>query len=511
MVTLVFWLLPQFGVEIQSRVPVESQALQSLFNRLSAVLAIGILVVLFIDNHRRSEQRVQQLAYFDVVTELPNRRSFQFRLAKACDNVTNERIDCALLFIDLDRFKTINDSLGHHIGDELLKAVSQRLTNVVGQLKTPGIHHHVARFGGDEFTVLLEGHGASAAASEVAENIVHHLCQPLAVTGYELYPGASIGIARAPVDATHADELMRNADKALYEAKERGGGQYAFCTAAQLDATRRRLNLENRLRRALQREEISVHYQPLIDSKTGDITSVEALMRWSTGSEGSISPGEFIPVAEATGLILPLGEWILQTACMQAQAWRKEGHEHLRLSVNVSPHQLRHASFFPTLKHVLAESGLPPGQLELEITESTVLEADERSRQTIHQINALGVHLALDDFGTGYSSLVYLRSFPFASLKIDRTFISSAPSNPDDAELITAIITMARRLSLRVVAEGVETSDHVRLLQSLGCGELQGFLFSRPVPHSELHQQLVDQPHRLTVAEYLTDPHSAIS
>ena len=449
-----------------------------------------------ITSERDAASRIRNLAYFDALTGLPNRELFREQIDKAIERCRRVDKPIALLFLDIDRFKKVNDSLGHSSGDVLLTEVADRLRAAVrggdsiGRLTLDGDSRReasggISRLGGDEFTVVVADLEHPQDAARVARRILHALSRSFQVAGQEIFAGCSIGIAVWPEDGANSELLLRSADVAMYHAKSRGGGAYAFFSASMNVTSTRRLELESRLRRALERDEFSLVYQPIRDTQTGRVSAVEALLRWSDGSGQPISPAEFIPIAEEAGLIVEIGAWVLGTACRQARAWLDEGYEPIRMSVNISVHQLRRAGIVDSIDQLLYESNLEPGSLELEITESSMLDANPNISTAISRLTEMGIGLALDDFGTGYSSLSALQRFPIERLKIDRSFVAGVGGNGNDEALVSAIVALAKRLSIEVVAEGVETEEQARYLTELGCRELQGYLFSRPLPAAE--------------------------
>ena len=430
------------------------------------------------------------LAYYDLLTGLPNRQLFADRLERILVHAARHDRLVAICFLDLDGFKRVNDTLGHSIGDQLLCQVAERLmgglrlSDFVG--RSPDASPvTVSRLGGDEFTIVLREISNAQDAGRVADRVLDALRKPFVMEGHEVISTASIGIAVFPHDGKRAETLLRNADTAMYWAKGRGRNNWQFYAKSMNDAAKRKLQLERHLRRALERQEFSLHYQPLRDAGCGRLTGAEALLRWEDPELGPVSPVEFIPVAEETGLIVPLGEWVLRTACAQSQEWQAAGFRPLRLAVNLSGRQIRQPTLVDMVARVLQETGLSPAHLELEITESTIMQDDDVTIAAFRELNEMGVGLALDDFGTGYSSLSYLRRFPIGRVKIDRSFVSGIPTNQDDAALAAAIIAMAHGLRLSVVAEGVETREQAEFLRESGCDELQGYLFSPAVPSEQ--------------------------
>ncbi len=439
-----------------------------------------------ITGEKRVQERIQHMAQHDALTDLPNRSLLYDRVGQLVTQARRNPHVFALLFIDLDRFKNVNDSLGHQVGDRLLQSVSQRLLTCIRESDT------VARIGGDEFVVLLSGLGEARDAATVAQKIQELLSQPFRFEGHDLHVTPSVGICTYPQDGADVETLMRNADTAMYHAKEMGRNNYQFFTPEMNAAAHRRLALENDLRRALERSEFILHYQPQIDLRTGDIIGFEALARWRHPERGMVPPGEFIPVAEETGMINPLGEWVLNHACVQAAEWLRAGHPPLQVAVNLSAHQFRREGVAATVARVLKESGLPAARLELEITESAIIHQPEQAIVTFNELSDMGVQLSIDDFGTGYSSLSYLKRFPIDKLKIDQSFVRDIHTDPDDAAIVTAIIAMAHSLGLEVIAEGVETADQLAFLKTLGCDKAQGYYFSRPLPAQEYEDLLRD-------------------
>ena len=433
-----------------------------------------------ITERKAAEAQVRHLAEYDALTNLPNRVLLQDRLGQAIAAARRAGSCLALLFLDLDRFKNINDSLGHTVGDQVLCQVGERLLTAVRASDT------VSRLGGDEFVLLLPLLESPAQAASVAEKLLHTLATPLAIDDYELAVTPSIGIAVFPEDGEDGDTLLKNADAAMYVAKESGRNNYQYFTAAMNARVSQRLLLENNLRQALARQELALHYQPQYDLHSGTLVGCEALLRWRQPEQGLIPPDRFIPVAEETGLILPIGQWVLREACRQAQAWQDAGLPPLVVAVNISAVQFRQANLAALVQEALAASGLSPCWLELELTESMLMEDGERHTQTLAQLKAMGIRLALDDFGTGYSSLAYLKRFSLDKLKIDRSFIRDLPQDADDAAITTAIIGMARDLGLETLAEGVETEQQWSFLAERGCAQMQGFLRARPMPADEI-------------------------
>ena len=434
---------------------------------------------------KRSEEQLARLAHYDPLTDLPNRLLLQSRVEHALDRAERHGRRAAVLFIDLDRFKTVNDSLGHVVGDRLLVEVAQRLRARVRDEDTLG------RFGGDEFLLLLEPIGAPDEAAVVARDLLAALAAPFGLGGRtEAYLGASIGISIFPEDGTTAAELLRDADAALYQAKEQGRNRFCFYTADMNVNAMAQLELEAALRRALDRDEFALHYQPKVDLRSGQVVGAEALIRWQREAGELEAPARFIPLAEKTGLIVAIGAWVIDTACRQLRLWREAGWPDLKLAVNVSGQQFNSCDLAAVVTDALARHEVPAALLELELTESMLMQDPEQTVTILHALKRIGVGLSLDDFGTGYSSFAYLSRFPFDTLKIDRSFVSDIVTEPDAAMIAVSIIDLAHRMRLRVVAEGVETEPQLGYLTMRNCDEMQGYFFARPVPADAFHALL---------------------
>ena len=442
----------------------------------------------------RAERRIVRLAYFDTLTGLPNREQSHNRLVGALQAAREKGGNLAVLYLDLDNFKRVNDTLGHAVGDELLCVVAERLRSSLrygsesnASVARPG---DIARLGGDEFMVLLPSLRNTVDAAGVAERLILALREPMQLAANCLVVTPSVGIAIYPQDGTDAATLLRNADLAMYFAKRRTPGTFAYFDVSMNATALHRFTIEEQLRGALERNEFSLQYQPQFDVRTGGISGVEALLRWTNAELGAVSPTEFIPVAEETGLILAIGRWALRAACQQAQAWRAEGLPVQRMAVNVSGRQFALAEFPPEVGAILKETGLEPAVLELEITESVVMADEAWAEKAINQLKALGVSLAIDDFGTGYSSFGRLRHFAVDRLKIDRSFVTSITDCSDDRAIAAAIIAMSRSLHINVTAEGVENFPQLAFLQEQDCQDAQGFLLSRPL-HADAARELL--------------------
>jgi diguanylate cyclase (GGDEF)-like protein/PAS domain S-box-containing protein len=429
-----------------------------------------------ITDRKRSEERLAFLAQYDVLTGLPNRALFYDRLRQAVVRAKREQSMVGLLFLDLDRFKQINDSLGHAAGDRVLKVVGDRLKGFLREVDT------IARLGGDEFTVIIEGVVDQEQVASVAEKIKAAMAEYVVLDGHDMLISASVGITLYPRDAEDIENLIKNADIAMYHAKHRGGRQqYQFYDAGMAPLAAGRLEMEARLKHAIEKREFVLHYQPTVDVKSGRITGMEALIHWQS-PEGMIPPSDFIPLAEESGLILDIGKWVLNAACAQTRLWQREGLPPLRLAVNLSPLQFRQENLLGTVAETLRETGLAADFLELEITENAIMDRSTETIATLNRLAELGVHLSIDDFGTGYSSLAYLKQFPVDQLKIDRSFIRDLTMDHDDAAIVSAMIAMSHNLGLKVTAEGVETRDHLDFLRVTGCDTYQGYYFSVPLP-----------------------------
>lgn len=435
-----------------------------------------------------AERRIHRLAYFDGLTGLPNRAFFQHQLEAAIDIARRHDRRLAVLYFDLDNFKRINDTLGHGVGDQLLCVLADRLREVLRRddlVSRPTLPANtancMARLGGDEFVLLLHDIASLQEASTVAERVVKDLDRPMQLAMHQVLVTPSVGIAVYPDHGTDVETLFRNADLAMYFAKRQGPGQIALFSETMSAGGLMRLTIENKLHDALRREEFTLHFQPQFDLATGAIVGLEALLRWSNADLGSVPPEDFIPVAESTGLILPIGEWVLRSACQQMQEWRAEGLTNARVSVNVSAKQFAQRGFPAQVAAILAEANLPPECLELEITESLVMQDEDWAQQTVAALKQTGVSIAIDDFGTGYSSLSRLRGFEVNRLKIDRSFVRQSQANLQDRALINGIIKMAQALGLGIVAEGVEEFTQLLHLQDEKCDFAQGFLLSKPL------------------------------
>ena len=438
--------------------------------------------------NRQAQERLNYLAYHDDLTGLPNRSLYNDRLSQAMIEARRQGRYVGVMLLDIDHFKMVNDTVGHEAGDELLRDIGKRLSVCVRESDT------VARFGGDEFGMVLADMADPRDAIFVAQKMLDSFAPPFFVGGRELFVGPSIGITIYPVDSDDLDALVKNADAAMYHAKAQGRNNFQFYSAELTARAQSRLDMETSLRRALERREFLLHYQPKFSLETGEMTGVEALIRWQHPELGMVSPQDFIGIAEESGLILPIGEWVLRAACEQVKRWHDEGLGQVRLAVNLSTKQFRHSRLKETLAGVLAETGFDPRYLEFEITESVLMDSSAAVSEVLADLKAMGISISVDDFGTGYSSLSYLKRFPIDALKIDRSFVRDVPADHDDAAIVRAIIAMSHSLRMKVIAEGVETEEQQQFLRAEGCDEIQGFFSGRPVPPEELLQRLRSRP-----------------
>ena len=435
-----------------------------------------------ITERQRAEERIAHLAGHDALTDLPNRTLLRTQLEYELKRV--KRGEClAVLCLDLDYFKGVNDTLGHPVGDELLKVVADRLRGCVRELDT------IARLGGDEFAIIMTALRQPSDAAALAKRVRDSIAQPYLIDGHQIVVDISIGISIAPIDAIEPDQLLKNADMALYGAKADGRGTFRFFEAEMDARMQARRALEMDLRKALHHEEFELYYQPLVNLQTNEISVYEALLRWHHPTRGLISPAEFIPVAEETGLIIPLGEWVFRKACQQTVNWP----DHVKVAVNLSPAQLKNRNVVRMVKSALEDSGMAGNRLQLEITESVLMQNTFATLATLHELRKLGIQIAMDDFGTGYSSLSYLRSFPFDKIKIDRSFIDDLSNGAEPLAIVNAVAGLAKCLNMVSTAEGVETQQQLEQLLSVGCTEMQGSLFSRARPACEIEELFLPQ------------------
>lgn len=433
-----------------------------------------------------AEETIQHMAYYDPLTDLPNRMLFNDRLGQALAQARRKNQLVAILFLDLDRFKVINDTLGHTLGDLLLRSVSERLKKISREGDT------IARMGGDEFIFLLTGITEVDEAVKMAQNILQVLKPPFNLEGHEAHITPSIGVSVFPYDGSDGVTLVKNADAALNRVKEQGRTNYQLYTPVMNAKAFERMTLENSLRKALEKQEFNLYYQPQVNLTTGDIVGMEALLRWEHPDMGIVSPAQFIPMAEETGLIVPIGEWVLRTACRQNKEWQELGYKPMIIAVNLSARQFNEQDLVSMISGVLKETGLESKWLDIEITESIIMQNLEATIGTLRDLHHLGIQISIDDFGTGYSSLSYLKKFPVHALKIDQSFIREITTDPDDAAITSAVIAMGHSLKLNVIAEGVETMEQLQMLRALNCDRMQGYLFSKPVPAQTITPLLME-------------------
>lgn len=454
----------------------------------SLMLTIGFFKLLSgIPDNKRNAEIIKHIAYYDSLTGLPNRLLFNNRLGHAMSQAHRQNRILAIMFLDIDRFKTINDTLGHNIGDLLIHAIAQRLKSCVRKVDT------VTRLGGDEFLILFTSLNRIHDAAILSQKIISMFSKPFVLDGHELHVTTSIGISIFPADGDDVTTLLKNADASMYYAKEQGGNNYQFYSATMNAKGLEHLTLENGLHKALKHKELFLHYQPQFDLITGQIVGVEALMRWKHPELGLICPADFIPLAEETGFIVPIGEWLMYTACAQLKNWQKAGFSLGRIAVNLSMRQFKLTSLTETINRILKGTGLDPDSLELELTESIVMQNPEITIATLRELRSLGIYLSIDDFGTGYSSLNYLKYLPISKLKIAQNFTKGIGKDPNDEAISRAIITLAHSLNLKVIAEGVETLEQLEFFRANYCDEVQGYLFSKPLPVEGFSQLLADQ------------------
>lgn len=445
-----------------------------------------------ITDRKQVEEQLYHLAHYDILTNLPNRVLFIDRLKQAKAHAHRAKTHMAVLFLDLDRFKIINDTLGHPVGDRLLQSAAKRLSLCVREIDT------VARIGGDEFIIILENLKDISVAEKIAHKVLSTLSSPHMIDEHELFITASIGISMYPDDDEDLDNLVKKADVAMYSAKGQGNNTFKFYDPRMDENAHKRFVLENGLRKALEKKEFCLYYQPKVDIITGGITALEALLRWEHPDLGLLSPAEFIPLAEETGLIIPLGEWVLNQACAQNKEWQTRGLFHMRVAVNLSGYQLQQNDFLEVVKNALEQTGLDSQYLELEITETVIMQNPDFTVSVLDELRNMGIHISIDDFGMGYSSLSHLKRFSVNTLKIDKSFVRDVEENVTDAAIATAIIAMGNSLNLRVTAEGVETEGQFSFLKETMCDEVQGYLFSKPIPPEEvvefMHSRKITHP-----------------
>lgn len=456
-----------------------------------------IALVRDITERKNAEEQIAYLAYHDSLTGLPNNRLFKDRLKQGLEHAKRDNTLLAVMFLDLDRFKIINDTMGHGVGDKLLQVTSDRLLECVRSSDSVSINSDnpvsssVARMGGDEFTIMIEGLKSAQEVNKIARRITESISQPINLDGQDVYTSTSIGIALYPDDGTGVDALLKNADAAMYHAKDQGKNNFQYYNESMNQASSERLSLENDLHKALENQEFELYYQPQLSVTTGKVVGMEALIRWKHPEKGFISPVVFIPVAEETGMILQIGEWVIREACRQCVEWIHSGYRPVKISVNLSAKQLKEEKLNGMLAKILVETGMPVKYLGIELTESAIIGEPELALLRLNKIKEIGLQLSLDDFGTGYSSLSYLKRFPIDTLKIDQAFVRDIKTDHEAAALVKAIISMAHSLDMDVVAEGVESQDQLEYLGACSCDTIQGFLFSKPVPAKEVEDMLI--------------------
>lgn len=486
----VLWLIGGIGIVLGLAVAIAAFLRRQVQRQTGELQRRAEMLHAEIRQREAAQQHLKKLAYTDSLTSLPNREGFSDALRQTLTNMDEAHERLALLFIDVDRLKNVNDSLGHGAGDQLLKLVAERLQSVLRA------HDQLSRFGGDEFVVIVTDIEANGDAELVATRLLRSLAEPFHVGPTQIYSTASIGIALYPGDADSPETLLKHADTAMYQAKAQGGNRYLFYHAQQTARVVERLTLDTRLRQALERNEFTLHYQPIVDLHRRSIVGAEALLRWNDPERGLVMPDAFISAAEDTGLIVPIGEWVLETGCAQLRAWQRQGMaDGMRLAVNVSTRQFDGQRLVRSVEQALAHTGLAPECLELEITENVMLIMNEDVRATLDVLRELGVQLSLDDFGTGYSSLSYLKQLPFHALKIDKSFVQRIPGQNGDIQIVTTILALAKGMGMEAIAEGIETQEQFDFLSRHGCGFGQGYLMSRPVAADAI-ERMLDRPLR---------------
>jgi len=472
-----------YSIRIENNSKDEIGVLSQGFNKmLSYIEANDSKLAHELSERYKAQEHLDKLAYYDITTELPNRHFFHKQLDHAVERSITTEQKMVLLFLDLDNFKNVNDTAGHETGDILLRQASARLSDVLRQ------NDYICRIGGDEFAIIIENVTDMGGISIVAKKCIESLSNPFDIDGKMFFIGVSIGISVCPIDTVTSNELLINADMAMYEAKIQGKNNYQYFNQEMNEVHSYRYQLENELRHAIDKNQLELYYQPQVLSETGTLVGYEALMRWKHPEKGLIPTGDYIPVAEETGLILPLGKWLIDTACEHARQLLDDGLKDVTIAINISGIQIREKDFINNITNALNFSGLDPDILEIELTESILMNDSELVIKKVHQLKKLGIHIAIDDFGTGFSSMNYLKSFPVTKLKIDKGFISGLPESSEDEAIVRAIIAMAHGLNINVIAEGVESLEQVQILKKYGCEMLQGYYHAKPIPFDELLQ-----------------------
>lgn len=480
-----------YSVRVQDTTDDEIGILSRGFNEMLSHIQINDEKLAYeLTERYKAEEHLDKLAYYDVTTGLPNRHFFHEHLERAVEHALKTKQKMALLFLDLDNFKIVNDTLGHKTGDMLLKQASARLSNVLRQ------NDYICRIGGDEFAIILEKVNQLEDVSIVSKKCIEALSNPFVFDSNSFFIGVSIGVSICPEDAAAANDLLVNSDMAMYEAKLRGKNNYQYFNKEMNDTHSRKFQLESDLRHAINQGQMELYYQPQVDANNGTLIGIEALMRWNHPEKGMVAPDEFIPIAEETGLILPLGEWLIKTACQHCNQVIESGFRDISIAINISGIQVRENTFIDNVRNALETSGIKPGYLEFELTESILMDDSALVIDKVNQLNNLGVNVTIDDFGTGFSSMSYLKSFPIHKLKIDKSFISGLPQSSEDMAITRAIIAMAHGMNIKVVAEGVEHDDQVDFLCEHGCDIFQGYYYARPMPLDDL-LKLNDQKQRI--------------
>ncbi len=467
----------------------------------------ALVIISNISRYQQAVEKIKYLAYYDTLTNLPNRYMFNDRLEQAIAHAERKKQLLAILFLDIDNFKHINDTIGHKAGDRLLQGVADRLTvcirktDTISRLSTglsEDSEHVVARLGGDEFTILLADTKNIQDPARVAQRILGMLSEPFIIGDQEVFVAASMGIAVYPLDGKDLHTLLINADVAMYQAKKHGGNNFQYYSESMNKSAFERFTLENKLRKALDHNEFMMFYQPQIDISTGRMIGVEALIRWLQPDLVLVRPGDFIPLAEQTGLIIPMGEWVLHTVCSEHKVWQKSGLKPIRATVNVSSIQFRQNNFVERISQILSDTSFDPKYLQLELTESILMEDSQNAIEKLHSLQAMGIQIAIDDFGTGYSSMNYLKRLPLSTLKIDYSFIKDLATSSVDQTIVNAIVALAHNFNLEVIAEGVEKREQLAFLRDCGCGGVQGFLICPPV-NSEILREFIKKEKFLSV------------